>query len=155
MSLRINPVGQTPGLYWESLFQGQSVVVAITTGWYLSFVTVGAAGTSIGQLSFLYRDQQIVVVRPLNASSFDASQWLRIPFDQVQSAGYRLSKLTNQAVIGTGTRTVNLVAPGDLIGTIKRQEGWLTVIREHPLTRTWSLHPAVESNTALPDNKAR
>ena len=81
-------------------------------------------------------------MRPLSASAFDASQWLRIAFDQVKSAGYRLHKLTNQAISGTGTRTVNVVALRDLVGAIRRREGWSAVVRERPFTRAWSLQSA-------------
>jgi hypothetical protein len=150
MSLHINPAGQPPGLYWEASFQGQPVFTPITAGWFVSYLDANTLAPSIGQMSLLYREQEIVVVRPLNASALDTAQWLRIGFAQVQSAGYRLLKLSNQAVVGTGTRTVSLVARGDLIGAIKRQEGWLPVAREHPLTRAWSLQSAEQTTFPTP-----
>ncbi len=150
MSLRINPISRPAGLYWESTFQNQPVSVPITAGWFLSYLDATAPGMSIGHVSLLYSEQQTVVVCPLNASPFDASQWLRLSFNQVKSAGYRLHKLSNQVVSGTGTRTVNVVALGDLIGTIRRQEGWLSVRRENPHTRAWTLQPAKQLTFPLP-----
>ena len=137
--LQINPTNQPPGLYWQSLFQGQPVLTPIGAGWFLSYLDNATSALSIGQVSLLDQTQQIVVVRPLNASPFEAAQWDRIPFQHVQGAGYRLLKLPNQAVIGIGTRVVHLVESRDLIGAIRRQERWVSVIRESPHTRAWSL----------------
>ena len=154
MSLRINPEGLGAGLYWESTFQRQLVSVPITAGWFLTYLDASAPEMLIGQVCLLSPEQQIVVVRQLNASAFDASQWLRITFDQVKSAGYRLHKLSNQAISGTGTRTVNVVALGDLIGAIRRQEGWFAVVREHPHSRAWSLQSAEQTTSLILKRKS-
>lgn len=135
--LQINPTGQPPGLYWQSIFRGQLVLTPIGPGWFLSYFDDTTSAVSIGQMSLLDQAQQIVVVRPLDA---EAAQQSSVPFRYIQSAGYRLLQLPNQAVSGKGTRVVHLVESRDRIGAIRRQEHWTTVRRESASTRAWRLY---------------